>query len=117
MAVVKLKCPDCGLALNPAKRPEPGKKIKCPRCANIFRVPAADDELEIEEPAPPKKVAAKKANPAIKKPTPGKAPAVKPTSAPGKPAPAAVDDEAGVYGLKTNPEDEEKEKDDEPAIN
>jgi hypothetical protein len=114
MAAAKVKCPDCGLALNPAKAPQPGKKVKCPRCANVFTVPGPD-EIQTVPPRP----AAKKPNPAIQKAAPakatGKAPAPGKPPAP-KPGPAAQDEEAGVYGFKTSPDEEKKQEEEKPEI-
>src|SRR5689334_5237865 len=116
MAAVKVTCPDCGLSLNPAKAPQPGKKVKCPRCANIFKVPGPDD-IQTIPPRPP----AKKPNPAIQKAAPAKAApskAAAPSQAPPpKPAPAEQqDDEAGIYGFKMSPEEEAKQEEEKPEI-
>src|SRR5437016_1330262 len=116
MAAVKVKCPDCGLALNPAKAPQPGKKVKCPRCANVFTVPGPD-EIQTMPPRPP----VKKPNPAIQKAAPAKAPAAGKAAAPGKPpppkpGPEAQEDEAGIYGLKMTAEEEKKNEEEKPEI-
>jgi hypothetical protein len=112
MAVAKVKCPDCGLALNPAKAPQPGKKVKCPRCANIFVVPAP---TEVQAPPQP---AAKKASPAIQKAPSKPAAAGKAPAPPGKPPgpPPAADDEAGIYGLKMSAEEEKQNEEEKPDI-
>src|SRR5262249_35210550 len=56
---VKIDCPECGATLKPAKPLTPGKKVRCPKCANVFVVPGAEEEEE-EVPARKTKAAAGK---------------------------------------------------------
>ncbi len=45
-------CPECGSSLRGATPFTPGKKVKCPRCAAVFRVPDEDeDDAEAFRPA------------------------------------------------------------------
>lgn len=44
MPATKLTCPECDATLNPSKPPAPGKKVRCPRCKEIFVVPEPDAE-------------------------------------------------------------------------
>jgi len=64
-------CPECGAQLRPANPVAPGKKLRCPKCENVFAVPAAADKKETKKAAQPA-----------------------PAAAPGR-----DDDEAGSYGL------------------
>jgi hypothetical protein len=62
MTSVSFTCPNCAKVLRTAKRPAPGKKIKCPGCEEIF-APAFDDDetteaVEIEPPRSKAKPAA-----------------------------------------------------------
>src|SRR2546428_8720790 len=98
MAVAKIDCPECGATLKPAKPLRPGKKVRCPKCDNVFVVPGGEDEDE-EVPARKTKAAAGKVT---RKPAP--APEPPPPPPPVKP----VDDEGGgVYGLLKEPGAEE----------
>jgi hypothetical protein len=103
MAVAKIDCPECGATLKPAKPLTPGKKVRCPKCDNVFVVPGSDEE-EQEAPARKAKTAVSKAG---RKSTPAEEPAPPPKK-------QSVDDEdaGGVYGVIQEP-DAEKEEDEE----
>jgi len=102
MAVAKIDCPECGATLKPAKPLTPGKKVRCPKCANVFVVPGAEDE---EEEVPARKTKATAGKVSRKSP-----PAEEPPPPPKKPL--DDEDEGGVYGLLDGP-DEEKEEEEE----
>jgi hypothetical protein len=70
MPLARLTCPDCHAVIKPAKPVEEGKKIKCPKCGNVFVAGAANgapaqpvekktaavaEPAKKEEPAPAKK--------------------------------------------------------------
>ncbi len=94
--MAKLQCPECDAVLNPSKPPAPGKKVKCPRCKEIFVVPEEERPRAVKK----KKVAAPKK----------KAPAPKPKPAPKKKAIPDDDDESDTpYGFADNMEEEEEE--------
>ncbi|MBI1914248.1 MAG: hypothetical protein HYS12_05860 [Planctomycetes bacterium] len=108
MAVVKIDCPECGATLKPAKPLTPGKKVRCPKCDNVFVVPGAEDEEEQEAPARKAKTAAGKAS---RKPAPAEEPA------PPPPAKAVEDeDEGGIYGVIQQPGEEKEEEDRKPKV-
>ncbi|HEY7327816.1 MAG TPA: hypothetical protein VH592_09265 [Gemmataceae bacterium] len=73
MATARLTCPDCKSALKPAKPVPDGKKIKCPKCGNVFTSPGlvAEEEERIQK--APAKVAPQKKKAAAAKPPPKKA--------------------------------------------
>jgi predicted Zn finger-like uncharacterized protein len=101
--VSRLTCPECGTVLRPAKPLAPGKKVKCPRCENVFAATTTD--AEEEEPRQPK------AAPAGRKAAPdkgGRKPAAK---APVKEAPKKGDEE-GIYGYIKD--DDDHDDDDQP---
>jgi hypothetical protein len=121
MSVTRLTCPSCTTTLKLAAAVAPGKKVKCPKCANVFVVPAAEADTEVQPPparpsAPPAKTAPKP-RAAVPPEPPRRAKAPAPPSddlddddfeslaAPRKPAKAAPrsdeDDDAGA------PDDEE----------
>jgi hypothetical protein len=57
MPVTQVPCPNCGVILKPSRPVEAGQRLKCPRCATAFQVPApvAREEALEEvgaEPAP-----------------------------------------------------------------
>jgi hypothetical protein len=57
MPVTQVPCPNCGVILKPSRPVEAGQRLKCPRCATAFQVPAPvapEDALEEvgAEPAP-----------------------------------------------------------------
>ncbi|MBV9123042.1 MAG: phosphohydrolase, partial [Planctomycetes bacterium] len=35
-------CPECGAAIKSANPIPAGKKVKCPKCATVFPIPAKD---------------------------------------------------------------------------
>src|SRR5262245_65987179 len=91
MAVAKVECPQCGKVLKPAKPLTPGKKVRCPNCEAVFRVPgaeAAGDEAAVPQDA-------------IRKEAPAQAPkkaAARPQPAPPPGAPKLdEDEEGGIY--------------------
>ena len=49
MPVTQVQCPNCGVALKPARPVEPGQRLKCPRCATVFQVPAPAAQAAPEE--------------------------------------------------------------------
>jgi hypothetical protein len=115
----KLTCPECEQTLNLAKAPEPGKKVRCPRCKAVFAVPEADGELaEAEAPAPKQKAAIQKnvpAKPAAKSPAKPEPP---PPPEPKKKSVLEDEEEAsaGTYGFQTTEEEEQKRDKEKPKI-
>jgi zinc-ribbon domain len=62
-ARVSIECPGCSARLNLADASKLGKKIKCPKCAEVFVAKAADDaddDFDDEEEAPAKPAANRK---------------------------------------------------------
>jgi hypothetical protein len=123
MELTKLTCPECGKVIKPAKPVAEGKKIRCPKCDNVFV--AGEDEPDEDE-APAKKPKKKDADGAIKKSKAappekaskkdaGKKPAEK--KAPEKPPEkkSALDDEDDGP-MTYNFTKEDKEDDDKPDI-
>jgi hypothetical protein len=107
MAVAKIDCPECGATLKPAKPLTPGKKVRCPKCANVFVVPGAEDE-EDEVPARKTKAAAGKAS---RKSAPAEEPPPPPTAKP------VDNEEGGIYGfLQERGAEEEAEEDSKPKV-
>jgi hypothetical protein len=99
--------------LKPAKPVPDGKRVKCPKCGNVFTTPGL---VEDEEQRPRKPAAAKKQKAAIKK-------AAAPKPPPKKPVPDDDDeeDQGGIYGYikeegEKEREDDEEEEDDKPQI-
>ena len=45
----KLECTHCGSALKTAKAVMPGAKVRCPKCKELFQVPASDLDEMIEQ--------------------------------------------------------------------
>lgn len=89
MAVAKLICPECEAVLRPAKPVEPGKRVKCPKCGNIFAALADEDE------PPPRRAPAK-----ARKAPPDKQ----------KKQPRPIQDLGpGTYGVVRDTDEEEKE--------
>jgi predicted Zn finger-like uncharacterized protein len=100
MASTRITCPDCKSVLKPAKPVPDGKRVKCPKCGNMFTTPGLVEDDE----RPQKKAAGKKEKAAIKK-----APRNEPP--PEKPAYRDDDDESGgIYGYIPEDEKEEEEK-------
>ncbi len=64
MPAATITCTECGAALRVAARPEPGKKLKCPKCQGVFVVPSEDDEAEDQAPKKPAKARPNGAAPA-----------------------------------------------------
>jgi predicted Zn finger-like uncharacterized protein len=91
MTVSRLTCPECGTVLRPGKPLPAGKKVKCPRCENVFTARA---EREEEEAPRPKAAGRKHA---------------------AEPARKAEDEEGGVYGYVKDETEEDEEK--KPQIN
>jgi predicted Zn finger-like uncharacterized protein len=46
MATISIRCPECRAALKFDSTPAPGKKIKCPRCNEVF-VPETDEDAPL----------------------------------------------------------------------
>jgi Zn-finger nucleic acid-binding protein len=44
VAVTRFRCPECETTLKLARALEPGKRIKCPKCAAVVTVPADEEE-------------------------------------------------------------------------
>jgi hypothetical protein len=90
--------------LKPTKPVPDGKKVKCPKCGNMFTTPGL---VEDEDERPRKKVAGKKEKAVTKK-----------TAAPEPPPKIASDDDedsgGGIYGYVQ--EDQEKEEEERPQI-
>ena len=42
MPLVTVRCPECRAALRPSEPPQPGQRLRCPRCKTPFTVPADD---------------------------------------------------------------------------
>jgi len=105
MASSRITCPDCKSVLKPAKPVPDGKKVKCPKCNNMFTTPGLVEEEE---------------RPRSSKASGGKAKAgIKKASA-SKPAPKKIvedddddDDHGGVYGTI---QEEEQRDEDKPQI-
>jgi predicted Zn finger-like uncharacterized protein len=58
MSAQKLTCPECSTVLRPAKPVAPGKKVRCPRCDNVFTARDDDEDDDAHE-APTMKPAAR----------------------------------------------------------
>jgi hypothetical protein len=104
MATTRITCPDCKSVLKPARPVPDGKKVKCPKCGNLFTTPGLvedDDEH-------PRKKAPRKEKAGIKK-------AARPEP---PPPPKRHDDDdedgGGIYSYIPEPGDEEENK---PDIN
>jgi len=106
MAIAKIDCPECGATLKPAKPLTPGKKVRCPKCDNVFTVPGAEDEDE-EAPAGKTKAGAGKGG---RKSAPAE-------DAPPPPPRVSDDEEGGIYGLAKGSEEEEEEEESKPKVN
>lgn len=104
MASSRITCPDCKSVLKPAKPVPDGKKVKCPKCGQMFTTPG----LVEDEDRPRKKAAGQKAKAAIKK-----APRPEP---PPKKASHDDEDEEGGGGIYGYIPEEEKEEEDKPKI-
>src|SRR5207247_632211 len=96
MAVAKIDCPECGATLKPAKPLTPGKKVRCPKCDNVFVVPGA--EIEEEQEVPARKARVDKVS---RKSAPAEEPAPPPQM-----KPLDDEDEGGIYGLVQEPDEE-----------
>jgi predicted Zn finger-like uncharacterized protein len=114
MATARLTCPDCKSVLKPAKPVPDGKKVKCPKCGNLFTSPGlvADEDDPIQK-APAKK-APKQKKAAIQK----KADAIKP---PPKKADYDDDDDdgGGIYsfvGANEPKKEDDEEEESKPYI-
>jgi predicted Zn finger-like uncharacterized protein len=70
MASARITCPDCKAVLRPAKPVPDGKKVKCPKCGNLFTTPGlvADEEERPLKRAPAQKASKKKEKAAAKPP-------------------------------------------------
>jgi predicted Zn finger-like uncharacterized protein len=101
MATSRITCPDCKSVLKPAKPVPDGKKVKCPKCGNMFTTPG----LVEEEERPRKKAATvNKPKAAVKK--------APPAPAPKKPADEDEEESGGIYGYVSEAEKEEEERPD-----
>lgn len=110
MASARITCPDCKSTLRPATPVPDGKKVKCPKCGNVFTSPGL---VEVEEELPRKKVPAKKAPKKKEKAVAKKAGAAKP---PAKKSDFDDDDEGGgIYTFAGATKTGEEE--DKPEIN
>src|SRR5262245_48971454 len=54
MPVSTVRCPKCKAVLKPSKPLPAGKKVKCPKCANLFSVKPDDSDIKVAVPAGPK---------------------------------------------------------------
>lgn len=54
MPATKVSCPRCKAVLKPSKPLPVGKKVKCPKCANLFTVKPDDSDIRVAVPAGPK---------------------------------------------------------------
>lgn len=67
MSAIKVSCPACKVSLRLAALPAAGKKIRCPKCSEVFAPQAPEEPEAVEEavteaddaPPPPRKAAAK----------------------------------------------------------
>jgi hypothetical protein len=98
MASISFTCPHCEKVLRTTTRPAPGKKIKCPACAEIF-VPQIDDD----------EAAAIQANPSAKTKT-----ALKTESAANDKKPARAEDDEDAPRKKAKRTDAAEADDDAP---
>jgi predicted Zn finger-like uncharacterized protein len=103
MASARLTCPDCKSVLRPAKPVPDGKKVKCPKCGNLFTTPGLRDDDERPRRNPASK---KKQNAAIKKAVPS-------APAPKRPDDDDEDEGGGIYGYVS---DEVKNDENKPDI-
>jgi len=87
--------------LKPAKPVPDGKKVKCPKCGNMFTTPGLVEEEE--QPRPAKTAGSKVKKAAIKK-------ATAPKPAPKKPIEDDEEDHGGVYGTIEEREKTEEEE-------
>jgi len=95
MAAVRVTCPECEAVLKLAAAPTPGKKLKCPKCENVFAPPANGEEED--DPDRPVKTAARK--PMAPKPKPKAAAAPKKVE--------DDDEDGGTYELLDKKEHDE----------
>jgi predicted Zn finger-like uncharacterized protein len=95
MVAARITCPDCKSVLKPAKPLPDGKKVKCPKCGNMFTSPGL-----VETPEPPLK------KEPIKKPA--KAAIKKAKSPPSRGKPRGDDEDDGVYSFVNENIDAEK---------
>ncbi len=113
MATARITCPDCKSVLRPAKPIPDGKKVKCPKCGNLFTTPGlvADEEERPRTRVPAKKVPTKKEKTAHKK-------AHTPKPSPKKPAFHDEDEDegGGIYSFADAGEKKEEEEESKPYI-
>jgi phage FluMu protein Com len=104
MGISRFRCPECDAVLKLARALEPGKRIKCPKCAAVVTVPDQEEEEPRPEPAPAaiRKPAARKAAPPVPKED-SDAPAPPRKQAARKAAPREDDDEAGEPDQQERP--------------
>lgn len=107
MSLTRLTCPECDTVMRPKVPVAPGKKVKCPKCENVFvakedveEVESVDEVEEAEEARPKKKARA--------------GAKARPEKAEKAPAKKKSEDEE-VYGYIKEDEEEEAEK--KPKIN
>jgi predicted Zn finger-like uncharacterized protein len=112
MATARITCPDCKSVLRPAKPVPDGKKVRCPKCGNLFITPGLTEEEE-ERPRTKKsykKAPNKKAKAALKKDGAPKPP----------PKKSDFDDDEGSGGIYSfvgaNEKKEEGEEESRPQI-
>jgi hypothetical protein len=96
MALNKLTCPECGKVLKPARPVEPGKKVRCPGCDEVFIAP--DEDEDDDQPMRDSRKPTKAAKATREAPSKKKAAA---------PAPAAGGDDDGAYGVVRDEADED----------
>ncbi len=107
----RITCPDCKSVLRPAKPVPDGKKVKCPKCGNLFTTPGLVDD---EEDRPRSKAPAQKA-PKKKEKAPLKR-AAAPKPAAKKPAFHDEDEDeesGGIYSFVDAGEKKEEEEEEE----
>jgi hypothetical protein len=83
MSMIRFTCPQCRGALRLAVAVPPGRSVKCPKCAAVFKLPAE------------KTAAAARAEPATESPAPAPQPG---RTAPAPTAPVAAPDPTPVQG-------------------
>lgn len=99
---MQIQCPGCKTKLQLPDETKPGTRVQCPACKKVLALPGAPTN-------PPPAGAPKKQPAPPPKPTPAPAPA---------PAPSSLedDDEAGLYGVRKDPDlDDEEEEEEAPA--
>src|SRR3954452_13759420 len=93
MATITLRCPHCQASLRLASPPAPGKKLRCPKCGDVF---AVDDA----EPAPVVQAVQPKRRP--------------PTPAPPARQPIRAEDEEDDAPRRRRRYEDDEDEEDEP---